>query len=113
MPQVKATPKTYDVVVVGSGAGGGIAAHVLHILFLKGVARYFRNETLAQSTSGYLTLYFVVGGLYLVTVCMSIGIRDPSAGIFVLCLGVVLLGLVIALVVWYLILLARTRASIG
>ena len=29
MPQVKASPKSYDVIVVGSGAGGGIAAHVL------------------------------------------------------------------------------------
>ena len=29
MPQVKFSPKTYDCVVVGSGAGGGIAAHVL------------------------------------------------------------------------------------
>ena len=29
MPQVKPSPKTYDCVVVGSGAGGGIAAHVL------------------------------------------------------------------------------------
>jgi choline dehydrogenase-like flavoprotein len=29
VPQVKASPKSYDVIVVGSGAGGGIAAHVL------------------------------------------------------------------------------------
>lgn len=31
MAQVKATPKSYDVVIVGSGAGGGVAAHVLSL----------------------------------------------------------------------------------
>src|SRR5947199_9683952 len=31
MPQVIRTPKTYDAVVVGSGAGGGIAAHILSL----------------------------------------------------------------------------------
>jgi len=31
MAQVKANPKSYDVVIVGSGAGGGVAAHVLSL----------------------------------------------------------------------------------
>ena len=31
MAQGKATPKSYDVIVVGSGAGGGVAAHVLSL----------------------------------------------------------------------------------
>jgi choline dehydrogenase-like flavoprotein len=31
MAQVKAALKTYDVVIVGSGAGGGVAAHVLSL----------------------------------------------------------------------------------
>ena len=29
MPQGMVSPKTYDAIIVGSGAGGGIAAHVL------------------------------------------------------------------------------------
>ena len=31
MAQAKASPKTYDAIVVGSGAGGGVAAHVLSL----------------------------------------------------------------------------------
>jgi choline dehydrogenase-like flavoprotein len=31
MQPTKTTPKTYDVVIVGSGAGGGVAAHVLSL----------------------------------------------------------------------------------
>ena len=29
MPQVVSKPKSYDVVIIGSGAGGGMAAYVL------------------------------------------------------------------------------------
>ena len=29
MPQTIASPKVYDVIIVGSGAGGGMAAYVL------------------------------------------------------------------------------------
>jgi choline dehydrogenase-like flavoprotein len=31
MAQTQTTPKTYDVVIVGSGAGGGVAAHILSL----------------------------------------------------------------------------------
>jgi choline dehydrogenase-like flavoprotein len=29
MPQTVSSPKVYDVIIVGSGAGGGVAAYVL------------------------------------------------------------------------------------
>ena len=29
MPQVMSSPKVYDAIIVGSGAGGGMAAYVL------------------------------------------------------------------------------------
>jgi hypothetical protein len=91
----------------------GVSSHVMFILFLKAVARYFRNESLAQSTSGYLTLFFVAVGLSVVLQCLGAMARDPQMGMVMLFAGLIVLGLQIALVVWYLVLLARTRAAIG
>lgn len=101
------------IVVIVAAAGTAIAGQVLHVLYLKAVARYFRNESVAQSTTGLLTLYFVFLGLYLVMIFMTTAVRNPDAGFMVLCLGLILLGIGIAVIVWYLIVLARTRASIG
>jgi hypothetical protein len=90
----------------------GTTTHVLFILFLKTVARYFSNAELVQSTNNYLLFYFVTMGLVVMVQCLGAGARDPGLAMAFFCFALVLLGLFVALAVWYLVLLARTRASI-
>ena len=90
-----------------------VANHVLFIQFLKGTARYFRNESAAQSTTGYLTLFFVSMVLYVVFNFAQFLVRDQQVMMMVGCFALVILGLGIACLVWYLILIARTRGSIS
>ncbi|MCI0377664.1 MAG: hypothetical protein L0215_08665 [Gemmataceae bacterium] len=98
-----------------------VAAHILFILFLRTVALYFGNDALARSTMSFLVLYLVLVVLYVVVNAVQFmmaargGFLDPGRQSVSLmtALGCAAVLLLIAVLVWFLVLLARTREMIG
>jgi hypothetical protein len=81
-----------------------LAGHALFVLFLRKVALIFNDLFTAERTGGYLTL-FILHALLAVLL--------PPAAMVACYFGVVMLGLEVVLVVWYVSLVIGTRKAIG
>lgn len=120
---------------VGRGPGGGpivmgiglwlltsvlfIVSHVLLVIFIRNVGRYFRNQQLASGTGTYLIMTGVFVGFFLLAMFLSVIMntagRQPDQAALGALLAILAVGLVIfalVLFLYFLDLLARTRATI-
>jgi hypothetical protein len=100
-----------------------VFGHMLRINFLKAVARFFRNESLARSATSYLILFVIFLVLYVLAVVLQIavlgvaarpGVRGGQevAGVIAIVIGCITVVLAIVIFVWFLILLSKTRDTI-
>lgn len=98
-----------------------VSAHILFILYLRTVALYFGNDSLARGAMSLLVLYLVFMVLYVFVNVLQFmmvareGFLDPGrqSASLVTVLGCATLLLLFTVLVWFLVLLARTREMIG
>jgi hypothetical protein len=101
----------------------GLAGQVLFILFLRGVAQFFRNDRLAQSAARYLIfLGSFIGGCFLFGILMGVflaagvagGNAPPVAALAVAgVFAIAALVCAVVMLLWLLDLLKRTRITIA
>lgn len=95
----------------------GITCHILLVLFLRAVGRYFRNEQLASSAGTYLILNGIFVAFYLLTLFLAVlaSNRNQEAaalGVLIVLLAIGLFVFALILFLFFLDLLARTRTTI-
>jgi hypothetical protein len=94
-----------------------LVAHILFITFLKTVARFLGNDSLARSANAYLILYVVLVAWQVLANVIQVVVvgmkpRAPEPSFVMAGIACITLVLALAVFIWYLVLLSRTRDTI-
>jgi hypothetical protein len=95
-----------------------VVGHLLFVLFLRGVARFFGNESLSNSCMGYLVLYlfiviaFIVFLFFVAFLNAAQGGMRPGLDVVLLGGGVALLVVTLVAIIWLLGLVGLARDTI-
>ena len=85
----------------------GVLSHALFVLFIRGVARSFHNETLAEGANSYLVSFLIIVGL-IVFLCLG---SDPELLMIFGLLGFAALGMILIMRLLFLLKEARDCIS--
>lgn len=87
-----------------------IAGHVAFVLFLRGVARHFRDPRLADRVDSYLAIYVVFSIVMFATAFLATVIEKAAA---LACIFGLFLGIAGHMLIFYLVLIGKTRDAIA